>query len=463
MPTGSVLLAGGAAGEGTGEYAIKNSAVFDPKTDSIVAAGSLGTARDGNELVYLADIDKFMTMGGDSSSELWQTLAKGAACTTNVECGTGYCVDGVCCESECTGACRSCATPSAKGTCAPLDAVKDPRGICGVGDCGTGKCIAGACDYSPPTTKCGIVPSKCTAPSTYNPGSHCPGDGKDCVGGTDGPCPGELACASATACLTKCSSNADCVGTTCNIATGTCGSGVDAGAETGVDASSTETGESDTGAADTATSSDVGTPDRTTKPTVSSEFQRCTFPSDCASGFCVDGVCCDSACTDKCHSCALPSSPGKCTEEPFGVDLRHECGAALSCVSTCSAGKCVTSNSITICAPNHCEGPSTAVGSAFCPAAGGTCPTADAVRFDCSPYACEPVLGACRSICSKSDDCAAGFVCDASSRTCVTASGGSGDGGGCAFGSAQSLFAPSVALLAALVALGRRRRANSDQ
>ena len=35
-------------------------------------------------------------------------LANGAVCTAGGECSSGFCVDGVCCNSACTGACEAC-------------------------------------------------------------------------------------------------------------------------------------------------------------------------------------------------------------------------------------------------------------------------------------------------------------------------------------------------------------------
>ncbi|MBM4360228.1 MAG: hypothetical protein FJ096_19145, partial [Deltaproteobacteria bacterium] len=35
-------------------------------------------------------------------------LVQGEACAANDECGSGYCIDGVCCDSKCDGTCTSC-------------------------------------------------------------------------------------------------------------------------------------------------------------------------------------------------------------------------------------------------------------------------------------------------------------------------------------------------------------------
>ena len=85
------------------------------------------------------------------------TKGKGSACTSNTECGTGYCVTGVCCASACAGGCETCNTPGNLGTCVPAAVGTDPQGYCG-GDaiCGpfcdsTGDCF----EYAPSGTACG--------------------------------------------------------------------------------------------------------------------------------------------------------------------------------------------------------------------------------------------------------------------------------------------------------------------
>src|SRR6185436_18894773 len=79
---------------------------------------------------------------------------KGQSCTAGDQCQTGFCVDGVCCDTACTGKCQFCAQPNARGTCTPVRAgapdpraaagVTDPARVCvdqGVASCGTsGRC-----------------------------------------------------------------------------------------------------------------------------------------------------------------------------------------------------------------------------------------------------------------------------------------------------------------------------------
>jgi hypothetical protein len=232
----------------------------------------------------------------------------------------------------------------------------------------------------------------------------------------------------------------------------------------------------DTGSvADTGSVTDTGipiadapAPKLSDKPNVGGEFQRCSKDSECSSGFCVEGVCCDARCGDRCHSCALLSNPGKCTLEPIGVDLKNECGPALSCLGTCGpSGECVGSGQGTMCARNRCVSPSKGVGPAYCSGPGAACPTSDVVAFDCSPYICEAAFGACRTTCASSEDCANGFVCDVAAKACVPAPTPASpevgdDGGGCAYhGDRRTTSAAVLGVLGLALALRRARRSAS--
>jgi hypothetical protein len=194
-------------------------------------------------------------------------------------------------------------------------------------------------------------------------------------------------------------------------------------------------------------------------PKVEGSFEHCSKDSECSTGHCVDGVCCDTACEETCHSCVLPGSAGKCTVEPIGVDLRGECGIALSCTGTCSGdGKCVGAGAGSQCAPSKCTSPQAGVGPAICASRGARCPSNEVTPFDCAPYACEPIFGACRTSCAASSDCAGGNVCDIGSKTCVAPSGSApADSGGCSYGG--SATASPIWLLLALVSLRRSSRA----
>jgi hypothetical protein len=85
----------------------------------------------------------------------------GQACMAGTECSSGNCADGVCCDTACTGVCRSCVmtqTGRPNGTCANVNAgVKDTRcTVEAVGTCGRdGTCDgAGHCHNYANGTRC---------------------------------------------------------------------------------------------------------------------------------------------------------------------------------------------------------------------------------------------------------------------------------------------------------------------
>ena len=107
--------------------------------------------------------------------------ANGQTCLKPGDCGSGYCVDGYCCATVCTGNCLSCGLPGKEGSCTPQAAGTDPDQdcigkdpTCG-GKCdGAGKCVlakvgigcgtcktcdgAGQCNSTPPDdSACGVI------------------------------------------------------------------------------------------------------------------------------------------------------------------------------------------------------------------------------------------------------------------------------------------------------------------
>src|SRR6185436_6634405 len=86
--------------------------------------------------------------------------AMGMTCTTADECSLGFCVDGVCCGSACTGTCQACNLPGSIGNCTPVPANQDPNNECPAdinAPCGrAGGCDGvGACRLQPDGTPCG--------------------------------------------------------------------------------------------------------------------------------------------------------------------------------------------------------------------------------------------------------------------------------------------------------------------
>ncbi|HJQ85506.1 MAG TPA: kelch repeat-containing protein [Candidatus Binatia bacterium] len=81
--------------------------------------------------------------GGTQLADTWEHFHNGAPCSAASECATGFCVDGVCCATACTGKCERCdgGTPP-DGVCRFTDGA-DPDNDC-VG--GSPQCRPGTCD-----------------------------------------------------------------------------------------------------------------------------------------------------------------------------------------------------------------------------------------------------------------------------------------------------------------------------
>jgi hypothetical protein len=85
-------------------------------------------------------------------------------CAVNNDCQAGFCVDGVCCNTACTGVCQACTAvkkgSGVDGVCGNIAAGTDPDNECPVqmqNTCGTtGQCSGvGTCVLYPAGTPCG--------------------------------------------------------------------------------------------------------------------------------------------------------------------------------------------------------------------------------------------------------------------------------------------------------------------
>lgn len=96
----------------------------------------------------------------------------GFPCKVDRDCESGACYDGVCCDQNCDGNCRSCALPGHVGICTAVPDGLDPRRACQVAIGGTpacgGACYGGQCAFPDVGTPCGVCAAcdgngRCTA------------------------------------------------------------------------------------------------------------------------------------------------------------------------------------------------------------------------------------------------------------------------------------------------------------
>ncbi|WP_437620479.1 kelch repeat-containing protein [Sorangium sp. So ce1151] len=209
---GTVLVAGG--------YFVRSGArTHVSSAESYTAAarsspwtplGSMSTSRAQHTATLLGDGRVLMAGGRTASafasltSELFDPLKKatGVSCGSPHECATGFCVDGVCCDTACGGGASDCQVCSAShgaganGTCTLL-----PRDVCttncaGKPDgtpcedgnpCTTGRtcqadvCTGGSPVACPPPAQCqlpgacSLITGRCEYPSKPD-GTACEGD-----------------------------------------------------------------------------------------------------------------------------------------------------------------------------------------------------------------------------------------------------------------------------------------------
>jgi hypothetical protein len=89
-------------------------------------------------------------------------FADGRECTDDNQCASAQCVDGVCCEAACSGACESCNLAESPGTCSPVPVGVDPDDECdGQQVCGGASSCVGKVEWGVSAiTENGLYPHK---------------------------------------------------------------------------------------------------------------------------------------------------------------------------------------------------------------------------------------------------------------------------------------------------------------
>jgi hypothetical protein len=477
LGNGAVLAAGGILGDGSAPTTYYSTVeVFTGSSFTTSSVPAMSVPRYAHTATALADGTVLIAGGNNAvgtlgTAEIFSLSDNGQTCSDNLMCKSGFCVDGVCCNTACTTACYACSTTLtgvSSGTCSPVSAGTDPKNSCK--DDGSPTCLnnglcdgLGACQKYPVSTGCTAqactTGSQCTSGWCYDGvccSTSCGGTCKACSAAkkgysVDGLCENikdnldpDNECG--TMGTGTCSSNGVCNGTgSCRVTTaGTvcapaaCVGTSSAAAESECSATGTCTPKMTTSCSpyicDTATSA--------CKTTCASDADcvtglkcsggvcmakpnatPCTTASECASGFCVDGVCCNSACTGQCEACEVLT--GTCQPvkgEPKGT--RPNCSGSTSdpiCKNQCDGvnrTSCRYPTSTTACGTgSSCSGNSLVAarscnGSGSCSLSGST--------TNCSPYICDPAATACKNTCASTADCVSGYICQGSS--CVRAS-----------------------------------------
>ena len=391
----------------------------------------------------------------------------GQHCSAGSDCGSGHCVDGVCCASSCSGSCQACNLPGKLGSCNPVPANSpdkiaaspcsgskacDGKGSCRAapgqpcsagGACSSGICAdkvccktschgtCRACDLAGSAGTCTLI-AKGQDPAKECPvGYACNGKGacrklvgrsctlySDCISGF---CSDNVCCASACQGLCK----------TCKLpkSPGTCGD--------------VPAGQADLGGLALCKGTSACDGKGGCKLAAG---QSCSLAAECASGYCGDGYCCDEACASTCQACNLPGKLGSCSPVPAG---RPDKNATVACDNTklcdgkgaCKAAGGQSCSTDSQCSSGHCvdftccdESCSETCKACNVPGKLGTCSLVPAGQPD--PQALTPCektracdgLGNCKLMrgqaCSAdiqcaSDHCVDGVCCDSTcDKTC---------------------------------------------
>ncbi|MBI2394944.1 MAG: hypothetical protein HYV09_35570 [Deltaproteobacteria bacterium] len=402
---GRVIVAGGSPGSGH----LSSAELFDPAASSGVGAfatiAAMASKRSSATISQLSG-SKVLVVGGQhetgvtSTAEIYALSADGATCSTNNDCISARCVDGVCCTSACTGTCQKCAAGT--GTCGTVASADDPDTCAGTSTCdASGACKKKAGQICAAATEC--VASACNERCCS---ASCTGSCKTCdtsgacvsVTGADDPntCTGDNTCDASGVCKLKpgktCSAGSSCSSGVCQD--GTCCSG----ACTGTCKTCNGTGAcvSVTSAEDADTCAGTSTCDAAGACKLKAGQSCSGAPATCASGLCNEN-CCSSACTGTCKTC---NGTGACVsvtnaEDPDTCNGTKVCDASGACKfktgQVCSVGA--------DCASGVCNN-----GVCCSGACSGTCKK------------CELGTGACTSVISADDPdtCTGGSTCDAS-------------------------------------------------
>lgn len=427
---GKVVLVGGCCDAGAQRW--NDTWEWDGSTWKQVALLSDGRDRmgltfDGNRgrVVMYGGAKNFG--GGLPEDVTFEYHARGGGCSLGAECDTGYCVDGVCCESPSCAVCSSCDQAAGPGFCNPIVSAEDPSGcsgasqcdsasVCklkngqscnGAGQCASGNCVDGTCCISTCTTPCRTCANAsgtCTSLVTAQDDDTCSGTNTCSSAGTCGKKNGQ-SCGLGSECASGHCVDGTCCGDACTTPCRSCANA--SGACTSVIAN-----QDDNACNGVNTCDSLGDCKKKTG-------QGCGAATECASGHCSDGFCCSSACSEGCDVC---SASGTCTVLGAGQTGQcgaYKCGGSAACPTTCTTDtQCVAGN---YCGGNACL-PQKNKGQTC--GASNECQSGNCADGVCCDTACTGKCMACAAA-NKEDSN------PANSGTCGAAKQGTNPGGAC--------------------------------
>ncbi|HVW25127.1 MAG TPA: kelch repeat-containing protein [Polyangiaceae bacterium] len=466
LPGGLAVAAGGVVRDAQADITsyLKSVEVYDPTANTWSALPEMKQARYGHTATALSD-GRVLVAGGSAgqaafaTAELLTLDANGATCKTGTTCGSGFCVDGVCCDTACDTSCNGCvrtATGKADGTCAVALAGQDPHGDCkddgapsckmdglcdGKGACesyASSRCTPNACKTNDDCTSgfcadgvcCDTAcDGKCEACTKAKKGSG--GDGTcgpvakstdpdgDCGTMGSGVCKGASTCDGAGACQVstkgKACASAKCADAVTLAAAASCGGDGDCTPDT-TDCTPFLCDAKAVACTTSCGSDDDCAPGAKCMNGLCAKAENgsaCAKAIECSSGFCADGFCCDQACDGQCEACDASGMEGACkpvTGAP--KNGRPACDGTGDCAGSCDGAMtdmCDYPHADHTCdgaAPNSCSDGMETVNR--CNGLGACVASPSA----CAPYGCGK--DACKTSCKSDADCQDGVHCDTS-------------------------------------------------
>ncbi|HEY7371876.1 MAG TPA: kelch repeat-containing protein, partial [Polyangia bacterium] len=384
VESGQVLIAGGSS---TGSNTVSSAELFSGTT-TWTATTSLPAPSQGHTAVVLGN-NMVLAAGGLNGTTVLNAASlydasNGLGCTSGSQCASGFCVNGVCCDTACDGGCGVCNTTGFVGTCRPIASgttCRTSAGVCDVAEACNGSsvsCPANA--FAPATTVCRTASGECDQTETCT--------------GSSAACPADVLKANGTACADDgnvCTTD-KCNGTaaTCQHAAGNAGTICRAAAPGGCDVAEACTGSSASCPANTF--APPSTVCRPAAPGGCDLAETCTGSSAAcpADAFASSSTVCRPAagdcdlpatCTGSTASCSAnlfkPSSTVCRPAAPGGCDVADNCtGASAACPAdafasngtpcsdgdgctqsdSCQNGTCTGANPVVCVAQNECHG-----------------------------------------------------------------------------------------------------------
>ncbi|AGP34411.1 Kelch repeat-containing protein [Sorangium cellulosum] len=314
--------------------------IYDAATDAWSMGPNMSQGRADHAATLLLDGTVLVTGGFAYGDGAWNEYATntverlaiavdpGAPCGSSVDCGGRSCVDGVCCDTACDGACEACSVAAGAtqdGVCSPLTGP-----ACDDGDACTeaDACQAGACAGAPVGDGAPCDDGDACTQSDACQAGACAG-----APASDGtPCDDGDACTQSDACQAGACAGADpvacaapaegCQAPFCDPATGRCERAL----------------------------APWGAP--------CDDGSACTQGETCAAGACIGGtatVVCEAS--GPCRASACDAATGACVESVLPDGALCEDGDACTEADTCQAGSCAPGAPKVCPAPSSCHAP----------------------------------------------------------------------------------------------------------